>query len=406
MGAPPCDGSLDDFSLDDVSQVGESSQSVRRPGIPPPDDALLGGSARDGLTHRTPPPEVPPRDLPPHLAPSPETMPSGATSPGVAVFAAGRAARRPRRATSEDAWWADDPLSGDSSPDEPRSDVPPSDEPPFRTTPSDTARSDHPGPDVREPSGETDRDPAPTPLSLPARWAGAVGDRMPVSLKAFRLGVDARVVAAVAVLAVLAIVFAGVTWWQGRPRSVAVPPGDVAASTGWSLTATPSTSGGTSADASGTASASSATPGPVSVHVVGRVARPGVLVLPAGARVDDALKAAGGVLPGTDLSVLNLARVVGDGEQIPVGVPGATAIPYGGDGAGTSSGVKSAQAVVDLNTATAEQLETLPGIGPVMARSIVEWRQENGRFTSVDQLRDVRGIGESRFADLRAKVRV
>ncbi|HSA52274.1 MAG TPA: ComEA family DNA-binding protein [Yinghuangia sp.] len=225
-----------------------------------------------------------------------------------------------------------------------------------------------------------------------------------MSLRAFRVGADGRVVAAVAVLALLAIVFAGVGWWQGRPQPVAVPPPDTAASGPPSFGAGSSKSGSVVTDES-LAGAAAATAGPVSVHVVGRVARPGVLVLPAGARVDDALKAAGGVLPGTDLTVLNLARVVGDGEQIPVGVPGATTMPQapGGPTAGTKASV---QTVVDLNTATAEQLDALPGIGPVMAENILEWRRENGRFTSIEQLREIRGIGESRFADLRRKVRV
>ncbi|UGQ09825.1 helix-hairpin-helix domain-containing protein [Yinghuangia sp. ASG 101] len=340
-------------------------------------------AARDAPPRDAPPRDAPPRDAPPRDAPPRDAPPRDAPPLGAAL-----------------------------------ADTLPSAEPPPETTvvaapalasPSDAGGADGRGPAFPEVSDDTGRDPASRPLPLSARLAGAVGDRLPVPLKAFRIGVDGRVVAAVAVLALLAIVFAGVGWWHRRPQPVAVPPVDTGAEVTRSRTATPDGSaGGTSADASRDASASDA-PGPISVHVVGRVASPGVLVLPAGVRVDDVLKAAGGVLPGTDLTVLNLARVVGDGEQIPVGVPGATAVPYvaGGSGAsGASPGAKTAQSVIDLNTATAEQLETLPGIGPVTARSIVEWRQDNGRFTSIDQLREIRGIGESRFADLRAKVRV
>lgn len=270
------------------------------------------------------------------------------------------------------------------------------------------------------------------PLPAATRFAATVSDRIPPGLKAFRIAVDGRVVAAVAALALLAIVIAGVGWWRSRPQSVAVP--SAVASSG------PGTGSGTGSAVSGatagplgagtarpdplalSASAAlsaptnpSATTGPgsgsVSVHVVGRVAQPGLFALPAGSRVDDALKAAGGALPGTDLAALNLARVLSDGEQVPVGVPGATAVPApagapaaAATGKGTAKGAGTA--VVDLNTATAEQLEGLPGIGPVMAASILDWRGRHGRFTSVEQLREVRGIGERRFEELRPRVRV
>lgn len=251
------------------------------------------------------------------------------------------------------------------------------------------------------------------PLPASARLAASVADRVPPGLKAFRVAVDGRVVAAVAVLALLAIVIAGVGWWRSRPQSVAVPSavagapasGFTAASAGPDSVPRPDRS---AASASNVLSASNAAaPATVSVHVVGRVAHPGLFALPAGARVDDALKAAGGALPGTDLAALNLARVVSDGEQIPVGVPGATAVPAQ-PGAAAPAGGKGASAttVVDLNTATAEQLEGLPGIGPVMAANILDWRRQHGRFTSVDQLREIRGIGERRFEELRPRVRV
>ncbi|MGR6999560.1 ComEA family DNA-binding protein [Yinghuangia aomiensis] len=101
-----------------------------------------------------------------------------------------------------------------------------------------------------------------------------------------------------------------------------------------------------------------------------------------------------------------------DGEQIPVGVPGATAPPPvpaavpGPAAVGAGGGKAAAGGVVDLNTATAEQLDALPGIGPVMAAHILDWRREHGRFTSVDQLREIRGIGARRLEEIRSKVRV
>ena len=132
------------------------------------------------------------------------------------------------------------------------------------------------------------------------------------------------------------------------------------------------------------------------ISVVGRVARPGLVTLQEGARVADALQASGGPVPGTDLRALNLARRLADGEQIYVGVPP----PPGADPvAGATAPGEPGK--VDLNTATLTDLDTLPGVGPVTAQSIVDWRAEHGRFASVDQLREVDGIGPSRFEKLR-----
>lgn len=144
------------------------------------------------------------------------------------------------------------------------------------------------------------------------------------------------------------------------------------------------------------------------VDVVGKVRRPGVFRLPDGARVDDALHAAGGALPGVDLSSLNLARKLGDGEQIAVGVPGAgpPAPAAGAPAAGAGPSGASTSSPIDLNTATLEQLDTLPGVGPVLAQRILDWRTAHGRFDTVDQLRDVTGIGDSRYADLKPLVTV
>jgi competence protein ComEA len=155
------------------------------------------------------------------------------------------------------------------------------------------------------------------------------------------------------------------------------------------------------------------------VSVSGRVLHPGVVRVPDGARVADVLAAAGGAQSGVDLSGLNLARRVVDGEQIAVGVPPAPdaagrppgGAPDGSVGAPGSAGAAGAGAAgpvakVDLNTATVTQLDTLPGVGPVTAQHIVEWRTRNGRFVRVDQLREIDGIGERRFQQLRDLVTV
>ncbi|KNX39243.1 competence protein ComEA [Luteipulveratus halotolerans] len=152
------------------------------------------------------------------------------------------------------------------------------------------------------------------------------------------------------------------------------------------------------------------------MHVVGQVQRPGVVRLAPGARVQDAVSAAGGATGKADLTHVNLARPVVDGEQVVVPRPGeaVTAAPGGpavADGAAPASGAPAgdgggASGPVDLNTADAGALDALPGVGPVIAARIVQWRTDNGRFTSVDELTEVSGIGDKLMAQLRPLVRV
>jgi competence protein ComEA len=142
-----------------------------------------------------------------------------------------------------------------------------------------------------------------------------------------------------------------------------------------------------------------ASTGQVTVHVAGAVRRPGVYRLPAGQRVDDAVRRAGGARRGADLSGLNLAAKLEDGRQVVVpkrAPPGAPAAGAATPDAGP----------VDLNTATADQLDELDGIGPATAETILKYREEHGGFGSVDELGQVPGIGEKRLATLREQVRV
>lgn len=146
--------------------------------------------------------------------------------------------------------------------------------------------------------------------------------------------------------------------------------------------------------------------GRVTVHVAGAVRRPGVYRLPAGARVDDALRRAGGARGRADLAAVNLAAKLEDGRQVLVperaaaGVAGATA------GAAAPAGAGVAAAPVNLNTATLEQLDTLDGVGPGIAQRILDYREQHGGFTRVEELGEVPGIGAKRLATLTPLVTV
>jgi competence protein ComEA len=147
------------------------------------------------------------------------------------------------------------------------------------------------------------------------------------------------------------------------------------------------------------------------VHVVGQVVRPGLVRLRPGARLADAIAAAGGARPGADVTALNLARLVIDGEQIRVPRPGEAPAPGSGMGGSPGSGggavpgsPSGSGAPVSLNSADVAALDSLPGVGPVLAQRIIDWRTEHGRFTSVDELGEVSGIGDKLLAQLRPKV--
>jgi competence protein ComEA len=152
----------------------------------------------------------------------------------------------------------------------------------------------------------------------------------------------------------------------------------------------------------------SAQPRAIVVYVAGRVRHPGVYTFEQGDRVVDALDRAGGALPGSDLTTLNLAALLTDSEQIVVGKPGGVGAPSGtstgsSDGSGGTSG---AGEKVNVNTATVDQLEALPGIGPVLAQRIVDYREAHGPFRSVKDLTNVSGIGDAHMADLEPLVTV
>ena len=146
----------------------------------------------------------------------------------------------------------------------------------------------------------------------------------------------------------------------------------------------------------------SASAAPILVDVSGWVRRPGVYEFVSGARVIDAIEAAGGARPGAELQALNLAAPLADGTQILVPRQGTT--PVSAVGSGSVGGVVGG--LVNVNTATAAELESLPGIGEVTAQAIIDYRTENGPFASVDELLDVSGIGDVTLGNIRELVTV
>ncbi|GAA2271334.1 ComEA family DNA-binding protein [Streptomyces hawaiiensis] len=255
----------------------------------------------------------------------------------------------------------------------------------------------------------------------------ALRERMPLWVQS-RCGLERRSVLALTVVLVVAAAFAVQHFWTGRTQSVrppevvraAVPYGERTEGGAAGQKRGPGAAGASSGAVSGESSGASsgavkAGAGEIVVDVGGKVREPGIHRLPPGSRVADALHAAGGVKPGTNTDGLNRARFLVDGEQVIVGGPapaGGTGVsgtapggPAGAAAGGAAGGAAAPAAPVSLNTATADQLDTLPGVGPVLAQHIIDYRTQHGGFRSVDELREVNGIGDRRFADMRDLVR-
>ena len=229
-----------------------------------------------------------------------------------------------------------------------------------------------------EPARPTRPEPAHAAAGSPSPLLDVLADRMPPWLRGLTAAPTGRALLA---LGTVCAVCLGVTGWTllHRPAAPVYPPPSAAAVV---PLPTPTVAG-------------------LVVDVGGRVRRPGLVTLSPGARVADALDAAGGVLRPRDVATVDLAARVNDGELLLIGVAGGVA-PAGGTGAAASG----TTGPVDLNAATVDQLDELPGIGPVLAQRIVDWRTQHGGFRSVDDLDDVSGIGDAIFAELQPLVRV
>ncbi|QCB98996.1 hypothetical protein E5206_11985 [Arthrobacter sp. PAMC25564] len=210
---------------------------------------------------------------------------------------------------------------------------------------------------------------------------------------------------AAVLVAVLAAVLGGWFWWRvatGTPEGI--PLSEVSPASGQR----PSAGGGDADAPSGAGSAA----GQIIVHIAGAVAKPGVVELPQGSRLHEAIDAAGGSTAAADPDRLNLAAVLEDGQKVLVPVRGDPAEPGPGEAGGESgsgageSGSRAPGGKIDLNTAGVEELGTLPRVGPVLAQRIVDWRKQHGRFKTVHELDAVEGVGPKMLEALLPLVRV
>lgn len=220
------------------------------------------------------------------------------------------------------------------------------------------------------------------------------------------LAFDRRHLAVVVVLLTLAVLVGGWAVLRARDHAVGAEPValDVATVEG---TATPPPTG----DADSTTAPPTPAPSPatVTVHVVGAVHDPGLVRLPDGSRVADAIRAAGGLSDDAVPGRLNLAQQLHDGEQVFISNTSdrpSEVVTSGTPNGSTNGSANGSTHTVNLNSATQEELETLPGVGPATAQAIIAWRKEHGRFTKVEELQEVDGIGPKTFARLAALVTV
>lgn len=218
-------------------------------------------------------------------------------------------------------------------------------------------------------------------------------------MRSWRVGLTATHVKALVLL--LSVVVVAASTWAMRAQTESVPllersPAPIASH---------ASSHQAPSNPPPSASGAGATNAVIQVHVTGQVRRPGVVRLPPGARVHQAITAAGGVTPQAHLGSLNLAAVLGDGAQVVVAGSDADESVVSGQPP-TDAGTTGPGSGTNLNTATLAELEELPGVGPVTAGAILAWREQHGRFTTVEELQEVDGIGPKTYAKLAPHVTV
>lgn len=238
---------------------------------------------------------------------------------------------------------------------------------------------------------------------------------LPSTVARGRYAVSRQAIIGVALVVAVAVAMLGARFVLAREDAAPEPVGTVEeegdgapfAGSGPSA-GSPSADGATPASPSGAATSSAE----VTVHVVGQVESPGIVTLSGGSRVADALEQVGGETSDADLTGVNLARPLVDGEQVVVPAPGEAAVgapPGAGGPAGAppgAAGPGGGASLVNLNTADLATLETLPGVGPVLAQRILDWRTEHGQFTAIEELGEVSGVGDKTYAQLSPKVTV
>lgn len=273
-----------------------------------------------------------------------------------------------------------------------------------------------------EPSPRPDQPSSPSspssPASRPEPWPedgwsrswrltrASLADRVPVAVRARWRVSPAAATAAVGV-ACAVLLGAGARYLTApAPTAVPLAPAGARSGTGTAAPLPDQAPTGSTPASSGRSGVGGGqvTVATLVVDVVGRVRRPGIVRLPAGSRVVDAVAAAGGAAPDAALELLNLARPVADGEQILVPAPGQLPPAVPGAATGSGPGAAAPAGPLDLNRATEAELDALPGIGPVLAGRIVAWRAGHGRFSSVDELGEVAGIGDRLLEQLRPLV--
>lgn len=271
---------------------------------------------------------------------------------------------------------------------------------PFEDRPDETASAPDAEQDLLDSGLGSDDDPRPRRRRRKLPGAARLKQRwVPEPLHDARIDPGPRGAWLLSAIAAVAAIAAALGVWLNLPTPQELPPAPLIAVASEVLTSEP-----VATSIAPTATA----PVEILVSVTGKVISPGLVRLSGDARVADAIAAAGGAQDGVDLTGLNLAARLADGDSVVVGEVGQGVSPDAAvtDPGGAVPGGAGDGALVNLNTADTATLETLPGVGPVMAENIIAWRETNGPFTSIDQLQEVTGIGPSRFATLAPLVMV